>query len=196
MVPIAETELEVREEEHVASAIEPTSPPLKALAQTSPEKVSVNGAPTETAPEMSVEGCFKKDLTEIARMEKVVGNLEKDLAMTTKIERSLEMATPAWCFLASTSPVGPSNPMLRAPFAGENLQSMVEYLRNLLPPVERLFLNEQKGKKQSVDALRFFVHVGQCLASLTGSNVNVPSIEKEEIDLLKHRLEHLEKNNT
>ena len=38
--------------------------------------------------------------------------------------------------------------------------------------------------------------MGQCLASLISSNLDVPTMEKEEIDLLKYRLEHLERDNT
>ena len=40
------------------------------------------------------------------------------------------------------------------------------------------------------------MHVGQCLASLVSCYFNVSAIEKEEIDLLKYRLEHLERDNT
>ena len=66
---------------------------------------------------------------------------------------------------------------------------------NFLPSVERLFLNKQRGEKQSADALRSLVHIGQCLASLPSSNLSVSTMEKEEIDLLKYKLEHLEKDN-
>ena len=80
-------------------------------------------------------------------MEKVVDNPEKDLMMAMKIGRSLETVTPAWCLPASTSPVGPSNPMFHASSVGEKLQSTIEYLRNLLPLAERLFLDDQRGEK-------------------------------------------------
>ena len=129
-------------------------------------------------------------------MEKVVDNPEKDLTMTMETEGFLEMATLARCFLVSTSHAGPSDPMPRAPSIGKIFQSTMKYLRNLLPPIERLFLNEQMGEKQSVDALRSLVHMGQYLTSLASSNLNVPTIEKEEINLLKYRLEHLERDNT
>ena len=37
--------------------------------------------------------------------------------------------------------------------------------------------------------------MGQCLASLVSFNLDVPMMEKEEIDLLKYWLEHLERDN-
>ena len=126
-------------------------------------------------------------------MEKMVDNPEKDLATTMETGGSLEMVTPTKHFLASTSYAGPSDLTPRAPSIEESLQSMVEYLRNLLPSVERLFLNEQRGEKVFTDALTFFVRARQCLVN---SNLDVPTMEKEKIDLLKYRLEHLEKNNT
>ena len=128
-------------------------------------------------------------------MEKVVDNPEKDLTMMMEIGGSLEMVTTARCFLASTSHMESSDSMPHAPSIEEILQSIVKYLRNLIPPVERLFLNEQRGEKRSVDILRSLIHVGQCLVSLTSFNLDVPTMEKE-IDLLKYRLEHLERDNT
>ena len=80
-------------------------------------------------------------------MEEVVNNSEKDLSMTIETRGSLEMATPVRHFLAFTTHAGPSDLIPRAPSTGEFLQSEVEYLRNLLPPVERLFVNEQRGEK-------------------------------------------------
>ena len=38
--------------------------------------------------------------------------------------------------------------------------------------------------------------VDECLASLVSFNLNVLTMEKEEINLLKYRLEQLERNNT
>ena len=86
--------------------------------------------------------------------------------------------------------------MARAPSIWENLQSTVEYLRNLILPAQKLFLNKQREEKWSIDALRSFVYVGQYLASLVSSNLDVSMMEKKEIDLLKYRLEYLERNNT
>ena len=80
-------------------------------------------------------------------MEKMVDILEMDLATMMETRGSLEMATPVGHFLASTSYMGPSDSIPHAPSIEESLQSMVEYLMNLLPLVERLFLNEQKGKR-------------------------------------------------
>ena len=96
----------------------------------------------ETALEMSVKGCSKKDLIEVARMEEVIDNLEKDLAMMMETKGSLEMVTSARHFLASTAHVELSDSISHAPSIEESLQSMMEYLRNLLPSVERLFFNE------------------------------------------------------
>ena len=45
-------------------------------------------------------------------------------------------------FLASIFHAGLSDPTPRTPSTGEILQSTTEYLRNLIPPIERLFLNE------------------------------------------------------
>ena len=80
-------------------------------------------------------------------MEKVVDNSEKDLTTMMETGGSLEMVTPAGYFLASTSHAGSSDSTLHAPSIVESLQSMMEYLKNLLPLVERLFLNEQMGEK-------------------------------------------------
>ena len=88
--------------------------------------------------------------------------------------------------LASTAPAGFSNLTLRAPSTRENLRSIVEYLTNLLSPIERSFLNEQREEKSSTDVLRSLMLVGQCLASLASFDLDVPVIEKEEIDLLKY----------
>ena len=38
--------------------------------------------------------------------------------------------------------------------------------------------------------------MGQYLTSLISSNLNVLTMKKKEIDLLKYRLEHLERDNT
>nr|XP_019708916.1 uncharacterized protein LOC105053460 isoform X1 [Elaeis guineensis] len=144
---------------------------------------------------MSAEGCSQKDPINVVWMEKAVDNPEMDLATTMEIGGSLKMVTPAGRCLASTSHVGPSDSFPHAPSVEENLQFMVEYLMNLLPPVERLFLNEQRGERRSADVLRSLVHVGQCLISLINSNLSTPMMEKEKIDLLKYKLEHLEKDN-
>ena len=113
--------------------------------QGSPEKVSISGAPMETAPEMSIVEYFEKDPTEKVRMEEAVDNSEKDLTKMIETRGFSEMATPAGHFLASTAHAGPSDAMPRAPSIRD--QSTVEYLRNLLLPVEKLFLNEQRGEK-------------------------------------------------
>ena len=147
VVSIAEAEFMVRKKEHATPVIEPTSLPLEIVMQNSPRKFLIDGAPLEIAPKMSVERCSKKDLIETARMEKAVDTPKKDLMTAMETERSLEIATSVSCFLASTSPTGSSDPMLRAPSVGENLQSIAENLRNLLPPVERSFLNKQKKEK-------------------------------------------------
>ena len=147
MVLITEMGSVIGEEEHAAPTIEPMALPLEAVIQDSLEEVPTSGVPMETVPKMSIEGHSEKDLIEEVRMEEAVDNSKKDL--TTKMETggSLEMATPVGHFLASTAHVGPSNSMLRAPSIGEILQSVVKYLRNLLPPVEWLFLNKQREEK-------------------------------------------------
>ena len=81
----------------------------------------------ETIAKMSVEGCFKKDRTEVVWIEKVVDNPKKDLATTMETGESLKMVTPTEHFLASTSHAGPSDSMSHAPSIGEIFQSTVEY---------------------------------------------------------------------
>ena len=44
--------------------------------------------------------------------------------------------------------------------------------------------------------MRSFAYVGQCPASLVNSNLDAPTMKKEEINLLKYRLKHLERDNT
>ena len=132
MVSIAETGSTIREEEHATPTIKPLALLLETVIQDSPEKISIDGVPMKTTPKINVEGCFEEDPTEVARMEKMVDNLEKDLTMMMKMGGSLEMATPARHFLTSTAHVGPSDPTPRAPFITEILQSAVEYLKNLL----------------------------------------------------------------
>ena len=80
-------------------------------------------------------------------MEKTIDNLEMDLTTMIETGGSLEMVTPTGCFLASTSHARPSNSTPHAPSIEESLQSMTEYLINLLPPAEIFFLNEQRGEK-------------------------------------------------
>ena len=109
MVPVTEMGFMVGEEERGAPTIEPTALPLEAVTQDSSEKVSIDGAPTEMAPKMSVEGCSKKDPIEKVRMEEAIDNLEKDPIAIMETERSLEMATPIRQFLTSTAYVGPSD---------------------------------------------------------------------------------------
>ena len=109
--------------------------------------------------EMSVQGRFEKDLIEEVWMKEAVDNPEKHLTTKMEIGGSLEMVTPTGHFFASTAHMGHLNPTSRIPSIGEILQSVVEYLRNLLPPVERLFVNEQRGEKWSTDALRSPAHV-------------------------------------
>ena len=142
MILIAKMRSAIGEEEHTAPTVEPTVVPLKVMIQDSPREVLIDGAPMEMEPEMSIEGCSKKDLVEVPRMEKMVDNPEKDLTMMMETGGSLEMMTPAGYFLASTAHTGPSDLTPRAPSTVESLQSAMEYLRNLLSPVERLFLNE------------------------------------------------------
>ena len=142
MVSFAETRPMIGEEEHTALFVEPMVLPLEAVMQDFSEKISIDGAPMKTAPKMSVERYSEKDPTEVARIEKMVNNSEKDLVTMMKTEGSLEMVTPAWRFLSSASHVEPSNSIPRAPSTVESLQSAMEYLRNLQPSVERLFLDE------------------------------------------------------
>ena len=146
MILVAKIKSMVGKEEHVTPTIESTILPLKAMTQNSPEEVSVDEAPTETASKMGTVGCSEKDPTKVVRMEKVVDNSKKDLTMMMETERSLEMETPAGHFLASIAHAGPSDPMPCAPSTEEILRSTMEYLRNLLSPIERLFLNEQRER--------------------------------------------------
>ena len=95
--------------------------PLETMTQDSPQKVSIDRGLTEMVPEISIKGHSETDLTEVAWMEKVVDNLEKDLAMMMETGGSLEMVTLAGLFLASIAHAGPSDSTSRTPFIEESL---------------------------------------------------------------------------
>ena len=130
VVPNAEIEPVIGEEEYAAPTVEPTTLPLEVMMQDSPEKISIDGAPTETVSKISVEGCSEKDSIEVARMEKAIDNSKKDLATMMETEKSLKMVTPTGCFVTSTSHAGPSDSIPRDPSTEESLQSTAEYLKN------------------------------------------------------------------
>ena len=147
MVPIAETKPTVREEKYATPIVEPIAQLLKVMIQDSPREVSIDGKLMEMVPKMSIEGRSEKNLTEIVWMEKVIDNLGMDLTTTIETGGSLEIATPVEHFLIFTSHARPLDLMPHAPSTGEILQSTVVYLKNLLLPAEKLFLNEQRGER-------------------------------------------------